>query len=129
MLQKLKLFWNKIRLGVILAIAGIVFAFLVFKKHLGEGFGQYLSDEANARDMAKRKYEEGNARIEAEKQANLQKVEQKEEKDLKQAEKQADNKKEELASLEKKNQEAFKDEMEKELGVKEKKKGKRKKNA
>jgi hypothetical protein len=129
MLEKLKLFWNKIRLGVILAIAGVVFAFLVFKKHLGDGFGQYLSDEANARDMAKKKFEEGNARLEAEKQADLKKVDQEEKKELKEADKKADDTKKELTQLEKKNEDAFKDEVDKQLGVKEKKKGKRKKNA
>ena len=128
MLEKLKLIWNKIRLAVILAIAGVVFAFLVFRKHLGEGFGDYLSEEAKARDLAKKKFEEGNARLEAEKQDKIQKVEDKEKKDLKQAEKAADDKTKELKAVEKKNPEAFKDEMEKELGVKEKRKGRPKKN-
>lgn len=125
MLEKLKMMWKKFRVAIVLAIAGVVFAYMVFKKHLGEGFGDYLQDEAKARDLAKKKFEEGSKRIQEEKEKALKAAEEERQKKLKEAEKAAEDKKKEL---EKKDPEELKGILDKELGVKEKRKGRPKKN-
>lgn len=128
MLNKLKEIWNRFKVFIVLSIASLVFALLVIRKSVGGGLEEYLLGEAKAKDDAKKKLQEGQAKLDAEKKQRLDKVEEKKKKDLLAAEKEAENQKKALKNLEKKDSRAFKEKMEKQLGVKEKGKARSKKN-
>jgi len=128
MLEKIKALWHRIRVFVLLAIASIVFAVMIFKKSVGGGLGEYLKEEAEAKETARKKQEEEMQRLKKEKEEAVKVVEEQRQKELKETEEKAKDKTKKLNELEKKDPDGFKQHLEKELGAKEKRKVRSKKN-
>lgn len=124
-MTKIKEFWNKFKVWVGLFAAGVLVSFLVLRRHVGDGMQQHRKqqlDEQNAKETAQKKLQEETAKLEAQKQEEEKKAQEEKTQKLKQAVEKAKLEKERLKSLEKRDQQGFIIEMEKELGVKQKKK-------
>jgi hypothetical protein len=128
MLEKLKTWWDKFKLWIGAGLAALALLFLVFKKSPTVGLGDYLKDESQAKKENETKLEQGTAEIKKEEQKEIKKAEEEKNDKLKEAEESAEKKKSELTELEKKDEDAFKQEVNKELGVKEGKQKKKKRN-
>jgi hypothetical protein len=126
MLDKLKEFWSKFKGLLAILAAGIAVIFLVLKHDDKQGLGEYLKKQNNAEDDAKKKLEVGTQKIEQEKEEKLKQVDKETEQKLAEAEKEVKKESKQLEALEKTNKDEFKSQLEKQLGVKEKKKGRSK---
>lgn len=128
-METLKRYWKKIVLGVAALVAGVALAILVFKKHITGELGDYFESEAEARRRARQKQLEEEERLRKQKEEELKKAEEEARKKQEEAEAKAKEEEERLKKLEKEDQDAFKDKVNTQLGVKEKKRGRPKKNA
>lgn len=127
-METIKLYWKRFVVGIAATLAAVTFAYLVFRKHLGEGLGQYLKDEAGVKDVNRKKLEEQTERLKKEKEDALKKEEEQKQQKLKKAEELVKEEKNRLLELEKTNKSDFESELKKQLGVVEKKKGRPKRN-
>lgn len=123
MLDKIKFWWNKLKLAILAILASLAVLFMIFKRKSTGDLGEYLSDEAKIKEDAQRKLDLEAEKLKKEKESQLLKEEQEKKDKIEQAERAAKLEAERLKKLEKTDNEAFKREMERILGVKEKKKG------
>lgn len=127
-MEKLKALFLKIKKWIWLAIAGVVIAFVAWKKHLqSETNSDLVAKEEEIKNKAAEKLVKETTKLEEEKKKELNKIE--EEKKKKESELAAQELKEKirLTKLAKENREEFKKEVAKKTGVAEKKKGRPKK--
>lgn len=131
-MEKLKSLWNKFRVWIGLLIAAVFVSFLVFKKYFGEGLLEHqeqVKKEQEAKQEAQKKLQEETEKLQKEKEEQLKSAEEEKKKKLKEIVTKAKEEREKLKDLEKRDPQGFKVEVERQLGVKEKKgKGKRRKN-
>jgi hypothetical protein len=131
-MSKLKQYWDKIKLWVGLFVAGVAISFLVFRKTVGDGLAEQkeqLKIIEDAKELARKQLEEEKVKLEEEKQKEVAKAEEEKKQKLKEAVEKAKVERDRLKALEKRDAQGFVIEMERELGVKQKKKkGKRKKD-
>lgn len=129
MLEKCKQVLLNTKKWVWVLVAGIVIAFVAWKKHLADEIAgvHEAKKEEEIKQQGKKKLEEETAKIDAEKAKKTEEAEK--EKTKKEAEIKATELKEKvrLNKLAKQNTEEFKKEVTKKLGVGEKKKGRPKK--
>lgn len=128
-METLKKYWKKIVLVIGAIAASVALAVLVFKKNITGELGDYLEKDSQARRLAKEKEEAELARLQKEKEKAEVKTAAEAKAQQEAAERAAQEEAARLKELEKRDKEAFKDKVDKQLGVKEKKKGKPKKNA
>lgn len=129
-MTKVKELWNKVKIWVGLVFAGVLMGYLVLRKHVGTGLEeqreQYKREE-EAKTAADEKLKEETKKIEEKKQEEITKVQEDKKQKLKDAVVKAKEEKRRLEDEAKRDPQGFKIELNKELGVKEKKKkGKRK---
>lgn len=127
MLEKLKALWQKLRVYVLLTLASLAFAFMIFRKGV-TGELDDLKNEQAAKEAARKKQLEEEERLRKEKEEAQRKAEEQKQKELKEAEERAKARQKELEDLEQEDPTEFKRQLGRELGVKEKRKGRPKKN-
>lgn len=127
-METLKKYWKKFVLGLAALVAGVGLAILVFKKHVTGELGDYFEAEADARREAKKKLEAEQEKLKLQQQKELQQIEKEQKQKLLEAERLAEAEEKRLKRLEGENEDAFNAEVEKQLGVKQKKRGRPKKN-
>lgn len=127
-METLKKYWKKIVLALGAVAAGIALVMLILKKSVTGELGDYLDKEAEARRVAKEKEAAELARLQKEKEEAEAKAAAEAKAQQEAAEKAAKEREDQLKELEKRDKEAFKEQVNKQLGVKEKKKGRPKKN-
>lgn len=128
-MEILKKYWKKFVLALAALVAGVGLAVLVFRKHITGELGEYFESEAQARKQAKLKQEQEEAALKRKQEEEIHKLEQETKKKLLQAEEKAKEEQKRLQDLEANSKQAFKEEVGKQLGVKEKKRGRPKRNA
>lgn len=124
-MTKLKQVWEKVKIWVGLFIAGAFISFLVFRKHVGDGLAEQreqIKKEEEVKQAAQKKLEEETAKLEEQKQKELAQVQEKKKQKLKEVVEKAKEQRDNLRKLEKRDPQGFVMEVEKELGVKQKKK-------
>lgn len=127
MLEKLKALWSKLKVYVLITLASIAFAFMIFRKGVTGELDELKNDHA-AKEAARKKQLEEEERLRKEKEEAQRKAEEQKQKELKEAEEKAKAKEKELTDLEQEDPSEFKRQLGRELGVKEKRKGRPKKN-
>ena len=113
----------KMKAVIGLVLAGIVFAVVAFKRYVTDGLtnGELDKQEAVFAEESAKKLADQQAALEAQKVVELEALKKKEEVDRKSLEVKAASEKEKLQVLARKDKKAFKSEVEKRLGVREKK--------
>lgn len=127
-METLKKYWKKIALALGAFVASVALVMLILKKSVTGELGDYLDKEAEARRIAKEKEEAELARLAKQKEEEEAKAAAEAKAKQEAAEKEAAEQAAWLKELEKRDADAFKQQVDKQLGVKEKKKGRPKKN-
>lgn len=131
-MTKIKELLNKFKIWLGLLVTGLVIGFLVFRKHVGVGLEEQREQKKKEEEavlLAQKKLEEEKQKLEVQKQEEEKKVELDNKQKLKEAVEKAKTERDRLKILEKRDPQGFVVSIERELGVKQKKKkGKYKKN-
>lgn len=129
-MEILKKMWTKTKLWVGLLVAGALVGFLALRKHVQDKLEadkqEQVKKEEAAKAEAEKKLAEEKAKLEAEKAEAEKKIEEERSAKAKEIVEKVKKKKEELKDLSDKDKQGFNKQVGKELGLKEKKKGRRK---
>lgn len=129
-MTKLKQYWNKFRIWVGLFAAGVALSFLVLRKYVGDGLEQQreqLKKEEEVKLASQQKLQEETKKLEEKKQEEVKMADEEKKQKLKEAVIRAKEEKRKLEEEAKRDPQGFKIQVDKELGVKQKKKKGRRK--
>lgn len=113
----------KLKAGVLLVLAGLAVAFVAFRRYVTDGLtsGELKQNEQELQEASDAKLKEEVEQIEAKKEEEIVKVEEEKKSEEVKIEKKEEVTKQELVKLAKKDRVAFRDQVDKRLGVKQKK--------